>query len=290
MTPPARTATRTAGRTTRTTPGRTARTATSTRDYTALAASRVRKPSQIPEEEKFPSIFVYARNKRGKSYFGMQGEHGIERTLVLDPEGGTDEFVDQDPNVYPITKWEDMHDAYMYLRHGKHNYTSVCIDGLTRINNFALRWIMGQMEEADLSRKPGMVDQRDYGKSGIVMQQMLYNFHTLRMTKIYTAQERAEGGNDFSEDADSTEAKIRHVPDLPKGVRAAINAQVDVIGRMYIVRVQKKGETDLTPQRRLWVEPHEAFDTGYRSDYVMPAYIRNPTPARVIRTIREGAK
>lgn len=234
-------------------------------------------------------MFVYARNKRGKTRFAMHGLHGVERTLVLDPEHGTDEFIGLNPHVYPINTWEDVHDAYMYLRHGKHNYTTVAVDGLTRINNYALKWIMGQMEEMDLSRKPGLVQKQDYGKSGEIMKQMLYNFHTLPMAKVFTSQERMEDGNDFNDDDEVEGAKVRYVPDLPKGVRAAINSQVDVIGRLYIVRVEKKGTGDLYPQRRLWVEPHDAFDTGFRSDYTMPAYIRNPTPARVVRTIREGA-
>lgn len=287
MTTPRRTGRTTpvAGRTTpRATPGRTA---AGKRDYSALAAERIGRPADKPDASKYPSQFIYARNKKGKTHYALRGFYGIEQTLVLDPEAGTDEFIESNPHVYPITKWEDMNDAYMYLRHGNHNYTTVSLDGLTRINNFALKWIMGQMEEMDLSRKPGMVQKQDYGKSGEIMKSMLYNFHTLPMAKIYTAQERSEDGSDFSDDDDVSNGAARFVPDLPKGVRAAINGQVDVIGRLYVVKIQRKDGTKFL-QRRLWVEPNDSFDTGYRSDYEIPPYIKNPTPARVVKLMREG--
>src|SRR5699024_12753532 len=118
------------------------------------------------------------------------------------------------------------------------------VDGLTRINNMALRYVMNQSGERDRERQPGFVQMRDYGKSGELMKGMLYNFHALPYGIVYTAQERQESSADFGvEDEDVESADIRFVPDLPKGVRSAVNGIVDVIGRIYTVKVRSEEHT-----------------------------------------------
>src|SRR5690349_22812622 len=99
------------------------------KDYAAIARSRITKPSQRAERK--PRILVYSRNKKGKTRFGATAPN----VLVLDPEHGTAEESRIDPDVWPITTWEDMDDVYKFLREGKHNYEWVVVDGLTRTAN-----------------------------------------------------------------------------------------------------------------------------------------------------------
>jgi hypothetical protein len=151
----------------------------------------------------------------------------------------------------------------------------------------ALRYVMKQHEERDLDRIPGMVAQKDYGKAGELIKGMLFNFHNLPQGIIYTAQERVETQGEFdSEDEDLEEAQTRFVPDLPKGVRSSLNAIVDCIGRIYVVKTEVKGVDVL--QRRLWIAPTEAYDTGYRSDHELPNYLKNPTVNRLGLLIKNG--
>ncbi|WKW84836.1 RecA-like DNA recombinase [Gordonia phage Jamzy] len=254
--------------------------ATTTKDYAAIAAFKIVKPSQ--KKPKPPSILVYGRNKKGKTRFACTAPN----VLILDPEDGTDEFRKLDPDVWPITRWEDIDEVWRFLRAGDHSYRYVAFDGMTRFSNMALRFVMEQAEETDLSRKPGLVQQRDYGKSGELVKGMLYNFRALPVGCIYTAQERLEeAGDDTEEDDDVSGAALRSVPDLPKGVRSAVNSIVDVIGRIYTM------QTDDEPpkvQRRLWLAPSAIYDTGYRSEYVLPQYLTTPTVPRLIRAIRTG--
>jgi hypothetical protein len=42
------------------------------------------------------------------------------------------------------------------------------------------------------------------------------------------------------------------------------------------------------PQRRLWIAPHELYDTGYRSEFVLPDFVPDPTVPRLIKLMREG--
>jgi hypothetical protein len=248
-----------------------------TKDYTQIAAQRVTKPSQLKRRPKF---LIYSRNKKGKTTFGISA--GVAKTLVIDPEHGTDEMRSKDPNVWHIERWEDLDDVYYYLREGKHPYEWVVVDGLTKISNMSLKYVMKLQEEKSLDRIPGMVQQRDYGKAGELMKDLLTRFHNLNMGVVFTAQERMEDPGDSEEDEDVEEGGAIFVPDLPKGVRGYANSIVDVIGRIYVVKI------DGVPERRLWVGESIKYDTGYRSDFVLPDYIQKPSIPKVVLLMRTG--
>ena len=250
-----------------------------TKDYNAIAKARISRPSQ---QKRYPRLLIYSRNKKGKTTFGTSG--GVDRTLVLDPEHGTDEMKTKDPHVWHIERWEDLDDAYNFLRHGTHTYQWVVVDGLTKIANMSLKYVMKLQEEKSLDRIPGMVQQRDYGKSGELMKDFLTRFHNLPMGVIFTAQERMEESKDSEEDEDIEDSGVMFVPDLPKGVRSYVNSIVDVIGRLYVVKVD-----DNKAERRLWIGESLKYDTGYRSDYSLPDYIRSPSIPKLVRLMRTGS-
>lgn len=247
------------------------------KDYAAIAAKAITKPSH---EKRYPKMLVYARNKKGKTTFGLSA--GVDKTLVLDPEMGTAEMRTKDPNVWHIERWEDLDDAYNYLRYTDHPYQWVVVDGLTKIHNMGLKYVMRLQEERSLDRIPGLVQQRDYGKAGELTKELLTRFHSLPMGVIFTAQERQDSPQDSEEDDEVEEAASTYVPDLPKGVRGAANSIVDVIGRLYVVNVDGKR------QRRLWIAESSKYDTGYRSDFELPEFVKNPTIPKVVRLIRTG--
>jgi hypothetical protein len=254
------------------------------KDYAKIAASKIRRPSQSSRK---PRILVYGRNKKGKTRFAASAPD----VLILDPESGTEGLTKTNPNVWPVDSWQEFDDAYQFLKLDKHPYKWVCVDGLTRFSNMSLRFVMGMEEERDLSRKPGMVQKQDYGKSGELLKGMLWNFHSLNMGVIYTAQERAMEIEDDpdTEDGDAEAVSMMYVPDLPKGARSAVNSIVDVIGRIYTVRLDHPQKEDVkVVQRRLWLAPHVAYDTGYRSDYTLPDYLKGPTVPKLVQLLREG--
>jgi len=249
-------------------------------DINAVARGRITRPSTI---KRFPRILVYARNKKGKSTFAISA--GVDNTLVLDPEHGTDEMKTKDPQVWHIEKWEDLDDAYNFLRHGNHQYKWVVVDGLTKYSNMALKYVMKLQEEKSLDRIPGMVQQRDYGKAGELMKDLLTRFHNLPMGIIFTAQERMDEAYDSEEDEDAGGDAAVFVPDMPKAVRGYANSIVDVIGRLYVVK-----NDDGKSERRLWIGEALKYDTGYRSDFTLPDMIRNPTIPKLVRLIRTGSE
>jgi hypothetical protein len=273
-----------------------------TKDYAAIARDRIVKPNR----ERAPRILVYGRNKKGKTRFCSSAPN----VLIIDPESGTDHETKISPDVWPITGWDDLNDVYQLMRLGpskaispetKQPYEWVAIDGLTRISNMALRWVMNQEEERNLERRPGQVGKQDYGKAGEMVKGMLHNFHGMRhIGMIVTAQERMREVEISSEsDEDAENASYIMVPDLPNGVRSSVNSIVDVIGRIYVVkgdfkkRVRNRdGEisvVEYNQQRRLWIGDHAQYDTGYRSEFVLPDFIREPTAPKLIKVMREGS-
>jgi len=268
--------------------------ATSDKDYLALARTRAHTPKT---KESWRKILVYARNKKGKTRFCFSA--GRDNVLIIDPEGGTDLMKHLDPFVWPIEKWEDMQEVYGALRTGKLSpnhivqgesstpFTWVCPDGMTRLNNMALRYVMKVQEERDLDRHPGMVAQRDYGKSGEMMKQMILNFCGLKMNVCFTSQEKmlTEYGS-FDDDEDADESDAYYVPDLPNAVRSLMNSQAEVIGRLYVVTIE--GPNGPVKQRRLQIGLHEKYDTGFRSDFKLPDMIKRPSLPKLVALMERG--
>lgn len=252
------------------------------KDYVAIAKRRIIRPA---DQERLPRILVYGRFKKGKTTFALSA--GVDQVLIADPETGTSYMEGLNPHVWPITTWTDLEELYGFLRLGNHSYKWVCLDGLSRFNDMALDYTMNVREERQIDAKPGMVQQRDWGQAGKLMKTMLVNFYNLQgMGVIYTAQERAMETTSSEADEDVEEEDMAFVPDLPRGVRGTVNSLVDVIGRIYIAKTEIKGVEK--KQRRLWIGDHPMYDTGARSEYQLPDYLKNPTVPRLVQLLKEG--
>lgn len=259
------------------------------KDYERIAQKKIRHPSDI--KTRYPRFLVYSRNKKGKTWFCLTAPN----VLILDPENGTDEFLKVDPAVWPVNTWQDLDEAYHFLKSGKHDFDWVAVDGVTRMSNMSLRFVMHKGEERDLDRTPGMVQRQDYGKAGELLKGMILNFQSLPMGIIYTSQERLiDVTSEDLDDDDAEDTTHMFVPDLPKGVRSLLNSEVGVIGRLYVVDGTKKVRRDgvivekTYKQRRLWIGDHVAYDTGFRSDFSLPPMLKDPTAERLINLIRKG--
>jgi len=265
------------------------------KDYLAIAKRKINRPRDVQSWRK---VLIYGRNKKGKSRFGLS--NGIENTLCVDPEQGTDTMRKLNPYRFPVGKWEDVQEAWGGIRtyelspyilgqgKSKKPFDTISLDGCTKINNMALKYVRRVSEERDLDRIPGMTDRRDYYKAGELMKDLINNFLSLRMNVIFTAQERMITGSDPDEGEVAEDEQQFFVPDLPAGVRGALNSVVDVIGRIYVVREEIKGET--RPVRKLQIGHHELYDTGYRSDFVLPDVVKNPTFPTLIKLVETGVK
>jgi hypothetical protein len=273
------------------------------KDYAAIARAKIARPGT----GRMPRYLVYGRNKKGKTRFCATAPN----VLILDPEDGTTAETKLDPDVWPISQWTDLDDVYNAIKSGIKSpktgepYKWVALDGMTRMLSMALDFVSRQQAERDLTRQPGMIDKRTYGQANKMIEGVLHNLHSLRnVGLIFTAQERVveiENMEDLGDDDDATPASFMYVPDLTKGARAPLNQVVDVIGRIYVVRGDfeikrrvKQGDktviktVETHTQRRLFIGPHEMYDTGIRTGYSLPDFIKEPTVASLTRAMREG--
>lgn len=274
------------------------------KDYAALARSKI----STAGTGRMPRFLVYGRNKKGKTRFCASAPN----VLICDPEDGTIAETKLKPDVWHITQWSDLDEVFHAVKSGVKSpitgepYKWIALDGMTRMLGMALDFVSGQQAERDLTRKPGQIDQRTYGQANRMIEATLHNFHSLRSVGlILTAQERVveiENMEDSGNDDDATPASYMYVPDLTRGARAPLNQVVDVIGRIYVVRGEFTSkrrvrgadgkavvkDVTTTTQRRLFVGPHEMYDTGARTGYVLPDFIKEPTVASVMTAVREG--
>lgn len=263
-------------------------------NYLALART---KATTAKSRKSYRRLAIYARNKKGKSR--LLTTVGRDNMLIIDPEDGTALMKHFDPFVWPITQWPDMQEVYGALRTGKLSpnhikqgesstpFAWAGVDGLTKLNNMALKYVRSVEELINLDRQPGFVQQRDYGKSGDLMKQMILNFCSLPMNVVFTMQEKMiTTGNSFDDDEDAGDTDEFYVPDLPNAVRGMVNSQAEVIGRLYVVTVE--GKDGPVKQRRLQIGLHEKYDTGYRSDYSLPDMIKRPTLPKLVALMEEG--
>lgn len=254
------------------------------KDYNAIAKKRIQRPANI---ERLPKLHIYARQKKGKTTFSSSA--GVEQTLFLDPEHGTDLMQSKNPHVWHIERWEDLDDAYNYIRLGDHPYKWISVDGLTKMSQMSLKYTMKLQEERSIDRIPGQVQQRDYGRAGEVMKTMLTNFHNLPYGVIFTSQERMQEVVDSEEDEDIETEGAEFVPDLPKGVRNYVNSLVDIIGRLYVAKIEHPRDPEkMIAQRRLWIGESLKYDTGYRSDFSLPDMIKAPSIPKLVTLMKTG--
>jgi hypothetical protein len=265
------------------------------KDYMALAKQRIRTPRSQAEagRQRMPRILLYSRNKKGKTRLASTAPN----VLILDAEDGTKYETKLNPKVWPVPDWQEINDAYHYLKAGEHPYQWVTLDGLPKIYNSALIYVGRRQEEKDLSRIPGMVQVQDYNKANQLMSGLLWNFHALSdLGLIITSQERMLEVVELGDADDDSEAvSHRFVADVPDGCRSTVNSIVDIIGRMYIVRgeFEKKfrkpdGEIvtkKVNKQHRLWIGPHNLYDTGFRSEYDLPDFLPDPKISTILEAI-----
>lgn len=274
------------------------------KDYAAIARSKITKPGS----GRMPRYLIYGRNKKGKTRFCSTAPD----VLICDPEDGTIAETKLNPDVWQITQWTDLDEVYHFIKGGGKSpktgqpYKWIALDGMTRMLAMAVDFVQNQMGDVDLTKKPTEQDQRRlYGRANKLIQGVLHNFHSLRSVGlIFTASERVveiENMEDLGEDDDAAPSSYQYVPDLSPGARSPLNQVVDLIGRIYVVRgefettrivvkegkrVRVKRTTNI--QRRLFVAPHEMYDTGYRSGYQLPDFLPEPTVDSVGRALREG--
>lgn len=93
---------------------------------------------------------------------------GGERTLILDLDAGSQSAVGSGADIWQITTWADMDEAYEYMRHeGHREYKWVWMDSISIGQDTLLEDVMNDLIEnrGKSHRKPWLIDQGEYGEN-----------------------------------------------------------------------------------------------------------------------------
>jgi hypothetical protein len=250
-------------------------------DHSANAKRVENKIVPAAELEDPFRILIFARSKVGKTRLASTAPD----VLLLDiNERGTKSVARApNPDVLPIERWDEITDAYWYLKEGNHSYRSFAIDGLTAMQTLAMNYVLTDAVALDASRDPDMPTRPLYGKVSQLMKKQITNFRNLPMNAVFTALTRIN--RDEDEDDDLAQSTIG--PACTPAVAGHAEAAVDVIGYLHkrevYVRSAKTKKRRKITRTRLLIDGSERYDVGDRL-HVFGDYIDSPNLADMIET------
>lgn len=228
---------------------------------------RVHRPS--PKMTRI-SATIYGKGGTGKTtLLGTMPGQGL---LIDIPqiEGGTVVLGDRDDiDVFEVTKWDDFQEPYDAIKAGlpsplsARRYDWVAIDSITAAQALATR---KAVRERTISGDPMLITQQDWGKIGSLMSQLLFDFRTLPVHVLFTAQERLRETGDVYE----------YQPEVSPMTLSHLIPSQFLVGRLYTAEVEEDGK--MVTERRLRVGNSERYTTKVRAipGRDLPNIIQNP--------------
>jgi phage nucleotide-binding protein len=237
---------------------------------------------------QYLKALFYGKNGMGKTRLGASGPRDV---LLVDcnEKGSLSVRNFPDVRVFPLEIWTDIDIAYWYLHKGDHPYKTVVIDTVTSLAQLCMKFVLGDEASRDPTKDPNMPSKREWGKVGELMRTVILNFRNLDMNVVFLAQER-RGFSDDEEEAPEI------FPEVSPSVRSTLTASVDIIGRLYVREVVKKGEDgkkEAGPEYRMLIGSSERYVTKDRSESGLPSTVRLGTGtdnlSKLVDRIKKGA-
>lgn len=250
-------------------------------EVAARVAKKIKPASQLRHNLR---MLIYGASGKGKTRLCATAPKPI--IFDVNEQGTLSTARDIDPNVYPIESWTDLIEGYWYLQEGDHPYETVCIDGVTAMQNLCMKFILGDEATRDASRDPDMPTRQAWGKLGELMKTQITNFRNLPMNVVFTALTRTKSTGDDSDDL----LEVLTGPACSPSVSGHLEAAVDVIGylsnREVVVKkkVKDSDKVKRVKQTRttLLVGPSERYVTKDRTG-LFGEVIQAPDISEIIR-------
>lgn len=130
----------------------------------------------------YAKVVLYGPPGSGKTTMGAT----FPNVLFLSAESGLLSVRDQALDVWTIDKWEDLEEAFAFLRAGDHKYKSVVIDSLTevqkKLHEYIIRKFPGKRRDYE-----DLMSQSDWGYGIDRMRKMCRSFRDLTMNVVFIA-------------------------------------------------------------------------------------------------------
>ena len=128
----------------------------------------------------YAKVVLYGPPGSGKTTMGAT----FPDVLFLSAESGLLSVRDRKIDVWEITKWEDLEEAFCFLRGGEHKYKSVVIDSLTEVQK--------KLNEHIVKKFPGkrrdyedLMSMSDWGYSMDRLRRMCRAFRDLPLNVVF---------------------------------------------------------------------------------------------------------
>lgn len=215
--------------------------------------------------------------------------------LLLDVrDEGTDSISDvKNLDVMEIANWEDLEQAYWWLKQNPTKYKTVGIDTVTMLQQLVVEEI-GQKKNLKkrVAGDWGTMTKSDWGDVASRLKTWITNFRDLPMEVVFIAQDRVFN---VGED-DSTEGMIdpEMGPALSPSAMKHLCAAVSVIGHTFIrsrtIKDKVKGvtrEKEVT-EYCLRLGPSASYITKFRKpkQIALPNFLIDPTYEELLETIK----
>ena len=130
----------------------------------------------------YAKVVVYGPPGAGKTTFGAT----FPDALILSAESGLLSVRDQDIDVWEVGTWEDIEEAFRYLKTGNHSYKSVILDSLTesqkKLNEHIIRKFPAKKRDYE-----DLMSMSDWGYSIDRLRKMCRAFRDLPMNVVFIA-------------------------------------------------------------------------------------------------------
>lgn len=178
-------------------------------------------------EETYLNIVAYGPPGAGKTTFAST----FPKPLILSAESGLLSVRDRQVDFWEINTWEDVEEAFRYLRLGEHAYQSVAIDSLTELQKKLNEYIVRKHPNVRRSYED-LASQQDWGANIDKMRKLCRAFRDLPMHVAFLAL-------DATKEVDGEESVTR--PALSgKTLPDELCGWVDVV--LYLPGAQKDDE------------------------------------------------
>lgn len=137
----------------------------------------------------YAKCVLYGPPGSGKTTMGAS----FPSVLFLSAESGLLSVRDLDIDVWTINGWEDLEEAYEYLRKGEHGYKSVVLDSLTEVQKKLHEYIVRKFP-AKRRDYEDLMSQSDWGYAIDRIRKMCRAFRDLPMNVVFIALDQQEQG------------------------------------------------------------------------------------------------